>query len=735
LLEKLKTYKVLIAVMLSSFVGYAQQNVLVTDNTTTAPHASSLMELNSTTKGFLMPRVALSSTTSQSPIGVAPLTSLLVYNTATAGDVTPGFYYWDGTKWNRFDSGNNIGDWKLLGNAGTNASTNFLGTTDNIDLVFRTNNVERIRTLGSNGKVGIGTSTPLMRLDVTDASTTTSDATIRGAATGNAATFGVLGTSISATGQGVFGFNSNASGTGVIGSGNNLTAQYLAGGSGGAFTSSNAGVYGYGNNTTASYGVWGVSINSTGVGVVGQATIGTGTGIYATNSAANGTAAGFAVDARSNQTGGSAIMANMQGNTYFSNNVISATINSSITGGFGIIADASNATGVAIQGQTSGAGASVGIIGINSGANVQATGIYGVASATNAGTAFTTNNCRKSIYGQASGSAGSYRFGVFGNGGASPRSGGVIGVNLGNTFYAGGALGYYSGGSIDYGVYGFGIAYQIGVAGGYLPYRNEFLIASKNNEFSAIQNYDLDDEVNFDSWSNKDPNTSIGLGIYGGVMGGWIKGLVYGTNLSGAKYGLYVHGKTITNNLIATLTNVGKDERVVTYAPTGMKVDVVDRGKGKLKNGKAVIEFSEDFSKLLSENEDITITVTPLGSSKGLFIEKYSTEGFFVVENESGNSNLDFNWIAVGVKVGYEKVKISEEIINKDFEVKMNSNYGVMFNDNNPENPIYSIWYDGKKVRFDKPPFNKSPEPLFREYQEPKILNMNHSIEKKMLEH
>jgi hypothetical protein len=218
-------------------------------------------------------------------------------------------------------------------------------------------------------------------------------------------------------------------------------------------------------------------------------------------------------------------------------------------------------------------------------------------------------------------------------------------------------------------------------------------------------------------------------------MGGWIKGLVYGTNLSGAKYGLYVHGKTITNNLIATLTNVGKDERVVTYAPTGMKVDVVDRGKGKLKNGKAVIEFSEDFSKLLSENEDITITVTPLGSSKGLFIEKYSTEGFVVVENESGNSNLDFNWIAVGVKVGYEKVKISEEIINKDFEVKMNSNYGVMFNDNNPENPIYSIWYDGKKVRFDKPPFNKSPEPLFREYQEPKILNMNHSIEKKMLEH
>jgi hypothetical protein len=255
----------------------AQQNVSISD-VNTLPDASSVLDVSSTTKGLLVPRVALTSTTNQSPIpnGITVATALLVYNTATSGDVTPGFYHWANNKWNRFDTGNNIGDWKLLGNAGTNAGTNFLGTTDAADLVFRTNNTERIRTLGSNGKVGIGTSAPTMRLDVTDASTTASDATIRGAATGNAATYGILGTSSSATGQGVFGFNFNASGTGVIGAGNNLFGQYLAGGSGGAFTSSNAGVYGYGNNTVASYGVWGVSVNSTGVGVVGQANTSTG---------------------------------------------------------------------------------------------------------------------------------------------------------------------------------------------------------------------------------------------------------------------------------------------------------------------------------------------------------------------------------------------------------------------------------------------------------------------------
>jgi hypothetical protein len=35
--------------------------------------------------------------------------------------------------------------WNVVGNAGTTAGTNFIGTTDNEDLVFKTNNVERLR--------------------------------------------------------------------------------------------------------------------------------------------------------------------------------------------------------------------------------------------------------------------------------------------------------------------------------------------------------------------------------------------------------------------------------------------------------------------------------------------------------------------------------------------------------------------------------------------------------------
>lgn len=53
--------------------------------------------------------------------------------------------------------------WLLKGNLGTNATTHFLGTKDNTDLVFRTNNVEKMRVT-SAGFVGIGTNVPIVQL-------------------------------------------------------------------------------------------------------------------------------------------------------------------------------------------------------------------------------------------------------------------------------------------------------------------------------------------------------------------------------------------------------------------------------------------------------------------------------------------------------------------------------------------------------------------------------------------
>ena len=71
---------------------------------TNTPNASAQLDVTSTTKGFLPPRVSLTSTSDVSTIAT-PATGLLVYNTATQGsapsNVTPGFYYYDGSKWQR----------------------------------------------------------------------------------------------------------------------------------------------------------------------------------------------------------------------------------------------------------------------------------------------------------------------------------------------------------------------------------------------------------------------------------------------------------------------------------------------------------------------------------------------------------------------------------------------------------------------------------------------------------
>lgn len=67
---------------------------------TFTPDKSARLDIYSDKTGFLMPRVALVRTTQQNPV-TAPATSLMVYNTATSNDVTPGYYYWNGAKWTR----------------------------------------------------------------------------------------------------------------------------------------------------------------------------------------------------------------------------------------------------------------------------------------------------------------------------------------------------------------------------------------------------------------------------------------------------------------------------------------------------------------------------------------------------------------------------------------------------------------------------------------------------------
>jgi len=117
---------------------------------TATPHPSARLHISDNARGLLIPNVALTATNVAAPV-TSPAPSLLVYNTATAGAgataVTPGFYYWDGSRWVRLmDGGAGGGNaWLLTGNAGTNPAANFLGTTDAQPLCIRVNNQETFR--------------------------------------------------------------------------------------------------------------------------------------------------------------------------------------------------------------------------------------------------------------------------------------------------------------------------------------------------------------------------------------------------------------------------------------------------------------------------------------------------------------------------------------------------------------------------------------------------------------
>src|SRR5690606_1259478 len=78
---------------------------------TTNPDASSVLDVESTNAGVLIPRVVLTSTLVSAPIMTPPATSLLVYNTNTttgANRVTPGFYFWRNDRWNRLNDSDKV---------------------------------------------------------------------------------------------------------------------------------------------------------------------------------------------------------------------------------------------------------------------------------------------------------------------------------------------------------------------------------------------------------------------------------------------------------------------------------------------------------------------------------------------------------------------------------------------------------------------------------------------------
>ncbi|PXV69128.1 hypothetical protein CLV62_101397 [Dysgonomonas alginatilytica] len=175
-MERIKVSLVLIFLWLSLISSFGQVGIN-TENPQSTLDVSG--DNSSAAAGIIAPRQTRQQLITKAASYTVNQRGAIVYvtdvtggtNAATANVTQAGYYYYDGSLWQPFNnsSSSNVNNWSIAGNAGLSAThgTNYLGTTDAVDLVFKTAATERM-TINSKGNVGIGTVAPTNKLHVKD---------------------------------------------------------------------------------------------------------------------------------------------------------------------------------------------------------------------------------------------------------------------------------------------------------------------------------------------------------------------------------------------------------------------------------------------------------------------------------------------------------------------------------------------------------------------------------------
>ena len=412
---------ILLIIFHIKFLFVQGQIGIQTDN----PDPSSAIDIVANNRGILIPRIVLSnSLLNPSPV-TSPANGLLVYNSGVNQPI--GFYYWNGTQWTQLANfAEALEGWSTIGNAGTTAGTNFLGTTDNVDFSIFTNNTERIR-VANDGQIIIGATVPNQNADLfTVIGNSTQNSAINAYSNyiglySNSGTFGLVATVNNTGGFGVYSKNTNSSGYGCMLVGSNATAYYLTGHSSGLAAHGADGIFTLGQSASSGIGIIAGGNNTATVSTISTGTGGAFTGHHGSYSQGNNASDGTGVIGVGNN--GSTYIIATEGSggslTGFHGVIASAT---NSTSGTGIIATGNNisghvmsdglGSGAAFTGYRTGMAAwadnannnSVGVFGQynGTGSNSDGTGVKGIALA-NSGRGY-------GVYGQGN------RYGLYSNG-------------------------------------------------------------------------------------------------------------------------------------------------------------------------------------------------------------------------------------------------------------------------------------------------------------------------------
>ncbi|MFH1160827.1 MAG: hypothetical protein V1733_07755 [bacterium] len=179
--------------------------------------------------------------------------------------------------------------------------------------------------------------------------------------------------------------------------------------------------------------------------------------------------------------------------------------------------------------------------------------------------------------------------------------------------------------------------------------------------------------TSYTSGSGKGPGTSIdiGIGAWGDLFGADIHGNIYGLYSEGANYALYAHGDVYRDGLDIHLQTGGNNESTPLYTMVSPDAIIQTCGYATLNQGSCAVAFDAAFSNAVSQSEPVVVTITPHGNCNGVYLSGVNSHGFTVVENNAGKSNVMISYIAMGKRAGYENPVLPEEVIASDYTEKL----------------------------------------------------------------